>query len=205
MFSKTKNLETAFQHVRLVAIVYLIACFGVSGLIAWQCFRMVQKERERIYVLSCGKVLEAFASDRKENLPAEARDHIRAFHQYFFSLSPDEKAIEANLTHALYLADASAKQVYDNLKESGYYAGIISGNIIQEIDVDSIRLEMTTYPFHFWCHATQRISRASSIVTRLLITEGWLRNTGRSDNNPHGFLIERWKTLKYKDLQVVPR
>jgi conjugative transposon TraK protein len=205
MFPKTKNLETAFQHVRAFAIVFLIACFGVSGLIIWQCFRMIKEDREKVYILSSGKVLEAFASDRKENVPAEARDHIRAFHQYFFSLSPDEKVIATNLTHALYLADASAKQLYDNLKESGYYAGIIAGNISQEIGIDSIRLDMVSYPFHFRCFATQRIIRPSSIVTRLLITEGWLRNTIRSDNNPHGFLIERWTTLENKDLQVERR
>jgi len=37
---------------------------------------------------------------------------------------------------------------------------------------------------------------------RSLITEGYLRNTLRSDNNPHGFLIEQWRTLENKDISI---
>jgi len=152
-----------------------------------------------------GKALEAFASERKENIPVEAKDHIRTFHQLFFTLAPDEKAINANITRALYLADASAKRLYDNLKENGYYAGIISGNVSQAITVDSIMLDSHTYPFYFKCWSTQQIVRPTSIATRSLVTEGWLRNSTRSENDPHGFLIERWNTLENKDLKVENR
>ena len=37
------------------------------------------------------------------------------------------------------------------------------------------------------------------------ITEGFLRNVARSDNNPHGFLIERWRVLENKDLKTLNR
>jgi conjugative transposon TraK protein len=205
MFPKTQNLESSFQHVRLLCIVLIVACFSAGGFITWQSFRMVERAQGKIYILSSGKALEAFASDRKENTPVEARDHIRSFHQYFFTLDPDEKVITANITRALYLADGSAKRLYDNLKENGYYAGIISGNISQEITVDSIDLDMKTYPFHFRCYSIQKIIRPTSLVTRNLITEGWLRNTSRSDNDPHGFLIERWSTLENKDIKVESR
>jgi conjugative transposon TraK protein len=205
MFPRTRNIETAFQHIRLFCIVLVIGCLSCTGLIVWKCLQTMEKEREKIYVLSSGKVLEALASDRKENVPVEARDHIRSFHQFFFTLAPDEKVITANITRALYLADGSAKRLYDNLKENGYYAGVISGNISQEIAVDSIDLDMKTYPFHFRCYSIQKIIRPTSLVTRDLITEGWLRNTSRSDNDPHGFLIERWSTLENKDINVEKR
>ena len=133
---------------------------------------MAERGQDRVYVLTSGKVLEALASDRKENIPVEARDHIRSFHEYFFTLAPDEKVINANLARALYLADGSAKELYDNLKENGFYAGIVSGNINQEIAVDSITLDMGTYPFYFRCRATQRIIRPTTLVTRELVTEG---------------------------------
>lgn len=205
MFPKTQNIESSFQHIRFFSILLIVACFSAGGFITWQSFRMVARAQEKIYILSSGKALEAFAADRKDNIPVEARDHIRTFHQYFFTLDPDEKVITANITHALYLADASAKRLYDNLKENGYYAGIISGNISQEITIDSIALDMQHYPFYFRCFATQKIIRPTSLVTRSLITEGWLRNTSRSDNDPHGFLIEKWATLENKDLKVETR
>ena len=205
MFKKARNIETAFQYMRVYTILINTGAFLFSVYVNYSANRRVDKAQEKLYILSSGKVLEALASDRKDNIPVEARDHIRAFHQYFFTLDPDEKVITTNITRALYLADGSAKHLYDNLKENGYYAGIISGNVNQEIDVDSIELDIGTYPFHFRCFATQRIIRPTSLVTRDLITEGWLRNMGRSDNNPHGFLIERWNTLENKDVKVEKR
>lgn len=205
MFNKTRNIETAFQLIRLFCIVLVVGCLGTTVLIAMQSLRAAERARNTVYILSAGKALEAFASDRKENIPVEAKDHIRTFHQLFFTLAPDEKVIGANITRALYLADGSAKKLYDNLKENGYYAGIISGNISQGIVIDSISLNTNSYPFYFRCWATQQIIRPTSVVTRSLVTEGWLRNSSRSDNDPHGFLIERWSTLENKDIKVEDR
>ena len=205
MFPKTKNIEIAFQQVRLFAILVVVGSLSLSGFIAWQCYRMAERSRSAIYVLSSGKVLEALESSRKDNIPVEARDHIRMFHLSFFTLAPDEKQITAGVGRALYLADGSAKRVYDNLKENGYYAGIISGNISQEVAVDSIELDTRSYPFYFRCHATQRIIRPTSVTIRDLVTEGWLRNTSRSDNDPHGLLIERWRILENRDLKTEGR
>jgi conjugative transposon TraK protein len=156
-------------------------------------------------VLANGKALQAFAGDRKDNIPVEARDHVKMFHQYFFSLDPDEKVIQSNMNKALYLADASAKKVYESLKENNYYTGIISGNISQQINVDSVFVNVETYPFYFKCYATEKIIRPSTITTRSLLTEGYLRNVSRSDNNPHGFLIERWNTIENKDIKTINR
>ena len=166
---------------------------------------MVTHIQERIYILANGKALEAWSAERRDNIPVEARDHVKMFHHYFFTLDPDDRVIEGNITKALYLADASAKRQYDDLKESRYYSNIISGNISQEIVTDSIRIDTDQYPFHFRCYSKQKLIRTTSIVTRSLITEGYLRNVSRSDNNPHGFLIEKWSTLENKDIKTENR
>ena len=177
----------------------------MTTLISISSLRAAERARQSVYILSAGKALEAFASGRKDNIPVEAKDHIRTFHELFFTLSPDDNFITTNIRRALYLADGSAKKLYDNLKEGGYYAGIISGNVSQSIVVDSVTLDQATYPFYFRCWATQQIVRPTSVVTRSLLTEGWLRNSSRSDNDPHGFLIERWRTLENKDIKVENR
>jgi conjugative transposon TraK protein len=127
---------------------------------------------------------------------------VKMFHSYFFTLDPDEKTIETNLSKALYLADASAKKQYDNLKETGYYVGVISGNISQQILIDSVLIDTRAEPYAFRCYATMEIIRPTSIVTRNLVTQGFLRNVSRSDHNPHGFLIEKWETLENRDLKT---
>lgn len=205
MFKKTKNIDTAFQHVRSFTMLIIIGCVLLSGFSLFKSFQLVSAMQSKVYILANGKAIEAFASDRKENVPVEARDHVKTFHQFFFTLDPDDKVIVSNITRALYLADGSAKREYDNLKENGYYSNIIAGNISQQITVDSVVLGLETYPYSFRCFATQRIIRTTSTVSRSLITEGFLRNVSRSDNNPHGFLIERWKTIANSDLKTENR
>ncbi|HEY4287977.1 MAG TPA: conjugative transposon protein TraK [Puia sp.] len=205
MFAKSRSIEDSFQHIRLFTVVVVAGSLLLCGFVVLLSYRAVARAQEKIYILASGKALEAIAADRKENLPVEARDQIRSFHNYFFTLDPDEKVINGNLKRALYLADASAERLYENLKENGYYSGIISGNISQTVEVDSIILDMQGYPFYFRCYATEKIIRPTSLVTRNLLTEGWLRNTSRSDNNPHGFIVERWSILDNKDLKVEAR
>ena len=205
MFKKLDNIDTAFRHVRLFTLIVVICCAGICGFAIYKSFSTVNRMQDKIYVLADGKAIEAFASDRRDNIQVEGRDHIRNFHHYFFTLDPDEKVIRQNITKALYLADHTAKAVYDDLKENGYYAGVISGNISQEIRIDSINMGIGTYPYTFRCYAVQQIVRPTSIATRRLITEGSLRNVSRSDNNPHGFLIERWKTIDNADLSTENR
>lgn len=202
MFTKAKNIETAFRHVRSFTIVVICGCLLSVCYVIYACQRSLAGMESRIYILYNGKVLEAQAGDRKDNIGVEARDHVRTFHELFFRLEPDEQVNRANLRRALYLADESGKAAYDNLSESGYYAGIISGNINQKLEVDSVQVELNSYPYHFRCYATEQIVRTTSTVTRSMLTEGELRDVPRSDRNPHGFLIQRWKTLENKDLRV---
>ncbi|OJV15877.1 MAG: conjugative transposon protein TraK [Dyadobacter sp. 50-39] len=205
MFTKTQDIDRAFRHIRLFCLA-LIGCCTLSACISvYLSYRWAKKVSGTVYILASGKVLEAYASERGENIIVEAKDHIKTFHQLFFTLAPDEKAITANLSRALYLADASAKKQYEDLRESGFYAGIISGNISQQIQIDSITVDASAQPYAFTCRAVQRIIRPTSIVSRSLLTQGQLRPVERSDNNPHGFLIERWVTLENKDIQIQTR
>lgn len=205
MFQQLKNIDTAFRHIRLFSLVLIAACGFICCYTVYKSFQLITQTQERIYILSNAKALEAYSAERKDNIPVEARDHVKMFHHYFFTLDPDDKMIQVNITKALYLADVSAKRQYDNLKENRYYSNIISGNISQGIEVDSIQLNLDGYPYYFRYYSKQRIIRATSIVMRSLITEGYLRNVARSDNNAHGFLIERWNTLENKDIKTINR
>jgi conjugative transposon TraK protein len=205
MFQQAKHIDTAFRQVRMFAMVLVTGCLLLCLAALYETAKTTREAQQRIYILANGKALEAFAADRKDNIPVEARDHIQSFHHWFFTLDPDEKVIAANITRALYLADGSAKKQYDNLKESGYYTNLISGNISQQVTIDSIQVSLESYPYPFRCAAQEKLIRTTSVVTRSLVTEGYLRNVERSDNNSHGFLIERWTIVENKDLKTENR
>lgn len=200
MFRQMKNIDTAFKQMKMFTLSIIISCVLLCCFVTFKSYQLASATQARIYILANGKALEAFAAERKDNIPVEAKDHISTFHLFFFTLDPDDKVIQSNISKALYLADGSAKKQYESLKENGYYSGIIAGNISQQISIDSIALSTNSYPYYFRCYAIQKIIRPSTIVERSLITTGYLRNVSRSDNNSHGFLIERWTTIENRDI-----
>lgn len=205
MFTKMKNIDSAFRYIRGFSLLVITGCIIICCYTLYKSFESVVQMQDKVYILANGKALEAYSSDRKDNIPVEAKDHVRTFHQFFFTLDPDDKVIKTNITKALYLADESAKRIYDDLKENGYYSGIISGNVSQTIQIDSITVNINEHPYSFKCYSKQNIIRATSVSKRSLVTQGSLRSVSRSDNNPHGFLIERFTTIENNDLGVENR
>ena len=147
----------------------------------------------------------ALSQDLSQNRPAEAREHVRRFHELFFTLSPDKSAIEGNIRRSLLLADKSAFNYYKDLSEKGYYNRIISGNINQMIEIDSLRCDFDKYPYSVRTFARQIILRESSVTERSLVTRCRLLDAVRSDNNPQGFIIEGFEVTENKDLQTLKR
>lgn len=206
MFQQFKNIDTSFRHVRLFSFVFMAACMAAACYISYESFKMVSQAQSRIYLLYNGKLIQAVESTRKDNIQVEVADHVKMFHHYFFTLSPDEKANALGMNQALYLADRSAKRMYDDLKESGYYTNIISGNVSQHITMDSIQLVLDQKPFYFKYYGTQKITRPTAITLRSVISEGYIRDdVARSDQNSHGFLIEKWRILENNDLETIKR
>ena len=205
-FKSLKNIETSFRQIRLYSIIFLVLCSVVVVWRVYSSYDFAEKQREKIYVLDGGKSLMlALSQDLSQNRPAEAREHVRRFHELFFTLSPDKSAIEHNVKRALLLADKSAYNYYSDFAEKGYYNRIIAGNINQVLKVDSVVCNFDTYPYQARTYAKQMIIRASNVTERSLVTTCRLLNSSRSDDNPNGFTIEGFTIIENKDLQTVKR
>jgi len=205
-FKSLKNIETSFRQIRLFGIVFVCLCAGITGYSVWSAYSFAEKQRQRIYVLDGGRsLILALSQDLAQNRPVEAREHVRRFHELFFTLSPDRDAIESNIRRALFLVDRSAFAYYSDLRERGFYNRIISGNINQTVQIDSVVVNFDTYPFQVVTYARQFIIRESNITERNLITRCNLINSTRSNNNPHGFMMQSFEILQNRDLRVIDR
>lgn len=205
-FKSLLNIETSFRQLRIFSVVFLCLCAAVTGYSVYSAYDFAEKQRQKIYVLDNGKsLILALSQDLSQNRPVEAREHIRRFHELFFTLSPDKSAIESNISRALLLSDKTAFNYYKDLSEKGFYNRVISGNINQNIRIDSIVCNLNTYPYDVSAYARQFIIRESNITERSLITHCRLLNAVRSDNNPHGFIIENFEIVENRDIRVLPR
>lgn len=205
-FKTLRNIENSFRQIRLYAIVFAAVCIGVVGFAVWHSYRFAEEQRQKIYVLDNGKSLMlALSQDASINRPVEAREHVRRFHELFFTLAPDKNAIESNMKRAFNLADKSAFDYYKDLSEKGYYNRIISGNVQQRIEVDSVVCNFDRHPYAVQTYAKQFIIRSSNVTRRNLVTSCFLVNSVRSDNNPQGFNIEKFAVIENKDMEVIER
>lgn len=205
-FKSLKNIETSFRQIRLFGIVVVSLCAVVAISAVYMSLRFAEKQREKIYVLDNGKSLMlALSQDMNQNRPAEAREHVRRFHELFFTLSPDKSAIQHNIDRALILADKSAYNYYSDFVEKGYYNRIIAGNITQVVKVDSVVCDFNNYPYIAKTYAKEMIIRQSNVTERSLVTTCRLTNASRSDDNPNGFIIEGLTILENRDIQTVKR
>ena len=205
-FKSLKNIETSFRQIRLFGMVVVSLCSLVAVASVVLSLNFAEKQREKIYVLDNGKSLMlALSQDMEQNRPAEAREHVRRFHELFFNLSPDKSAIEHNINRALILSDKSAYNYYTDFSEKGYYNRIIAGNINQVVQVDSVVCDFNTYPYSATTYARQMIIRESNVTERSLLTRCRLSNVSRSDDNPNGFIIEGFTIIENKDIITTKR
>jgi conjugative transposon TraK protein len=198
-----KNIEAKIRLATFVAGGSFLTAIIISVISCSYAYKQVVNARQSVYILDNNVPILARQTDVQMNRPAEYRADVDLFHSLFFSLTPDDNYMEYQLKKAMYLVDESGMQQYNDLKEKGFFNSILSSSSVLTLQTDSIALDMPKKYFRYY--GKLKIDRRSSTVVRSLITEGYLKDIPRSDNNPHGVLITGWKTLENKDLEHVEK
>ncbi|QNF31353.1 conjugative transposon protein TraK (plasmid) [Adhaeribacter swui] len=193
-----KTLENKIKLAFAVSVGSFITSLAVVGFVCFFAYSLINDQRKKIYVLDHNVPLLVQQTNLGVNRQVEMESHINMFHLLFFTLPPDDAYIKNNLTKAMYLVDETGLAQYNNLKEKGYYNSILASSALLTIQTDSIVIDANR---HFRYYAKQRLERETSILKRLLVTEGDLQDVPRTENNPHGFIIKNWKTVINKDLE----
>ncbi len=195
-----KNLENKIKLVMIISGIFLGGCIVISLGSLFIAKTMVDEAQQKVYVLDSNHVpILVSRNGQEETLDVEAKSHVEMFHNFFFTLAPDDKYIQYTMQKAMYLCDESGLAQYNTLKEKGFYGNIMGTNAVFSIFCDSIKFDKNNMEFTYY--GRQRIERRTSILTRQLVTAGQLRRVPRTENNPHGLLVTNWRTLINKDLE----
>lgn len=162
-------------------------------------FNFADNASSTIYVLNRDTPLVAARTRQDVTVDIEAKAHINLFHSLMYTLPPDNDFINENLEKAMYLVDESGLEQMNAMKERGFYSQIITASANFSIMTDSISFNEEDMSFIYY--GTQRIERRSSLVYRVLITEGNIQSTTRTENNPHGMIITNYRTVKNDEVE----
>lgn len=199
-----RNMENAFSLVR-ACFFTVIACNIITVLFCYGYTRWFNaKQNERIYALE-GEVpvMIALGQNVKENREAEAKAQLTVFHKLFFSIVPDMGEIQYNMKQAMLMSDNSVSEEFAFLDENGYFRQICEAQIRCSYICDSIHIDFSRYPYPATVFGRTSIVRPSGSTFRSLVTSCSLRNVLRTDEIPHGFLIENFKVVYNTDIDNI--
>lgn len=200
-----ENFQSKLRSNKIIVII--VSVFSALCVIAAVgfAFAFVSRQSEQIYLLDNGSVLVAQRTSNDSQADLEASDHVTRFHELFFNLIPNTTAIQQNVNRALDLSDVSVNRFYNDLKEQSYYRNLIRNNAIQQILIDSVHVDMGTYPYKAQTWAKVYIMRESNITEYDFESRCELNRVSRTAANPHGFIIQRFEMTRYDKGQTRKR
>ena len=194
------NIETSFRKMKVITVTSVIACvtvcicsFAIAG---WT----IIETGNQVYVIDKGSAVMAQRTEEDANRDLEATDHVTRFHELMFNLSPNTESIKRNTDKALVMSDKSAYDYWSDLSERGFYQRLVSANVSQEIVIDSVKLDMNTYPYEARTYGRLFMLRESNITAYQLETTCRLVDVERSPGNPHGMMIEKFRVTRNENL-----
>ena len=191
------TVESSFRKLKMVVwgALGMAALVAVVAIVYSMSF--VSSHQDNIYVLDkTGAALSATAMDGAlVDRRVEAEDHVRQFHNLMFNLFPNREAIEANINAACEMCDKSAYEYYLAQQERQFYTNLISQNISQYINIDSVKVNTGSYPYRETTYGRITVMRESNMTSYRFVSEGQLVTTGRSKVNPHGFMLEQFRVV----------
>ena len=194
------NIETSFRKMKVITITSVIACatvcicsFAIAG---WT----IIETGNQVFVIDKGSAVMAQRTEEDANRDLEATDHVTRFHELMFNLSPNAESIKRNTDKALVMSDKSAYDYWSDLSERGFYQRLVSANVSQEIVIDSVKLDMNTYPYEARTYGRLFMLRESNITAYQLETTCRLVDVERSPGNPHGMMIEKFRVTRNENL-----
>ncbi len=200
MLNTLNNVDTVHRQQRILTYVCVVLFVVGTAYMYTHTTNLVREQSRLVYANIGGSLIQLTPADEREYLPIQSKAHVELFHTIFYDLDPDPAAIDRQLARSLVLGDATVRELHDRYQEDQFYRNLVASNLSQDITVDSVAVDLSTDPFHFTFHGKLTLTRPTTVTERTLVTEGYLRQVKMTEDNPYGFLIERYQVIENDDL-----
>lgn len=202
LVSQMNRINVTVNALKAVSICSVIlASVVMLGSLVYATY-IIGKSKSEIYVLDSGQSFIAKAQDVSITREDEVYNHMRNFHELLFNISPDRDMIQRNIERALNMGDASVFQYYNDVQETGFYKRMVSTNSFQQIEIQSIDIDMSHYPYPVQVKAFLFINRESNISKYSFISTCRVADATRNRDNLHGLTIENFHVIENSLLET---
>lgn len=187
------NYRSVNRSMMILALIVVIFSMGSTGYMFFEFKKAVEETKKQIYIMDyAGNIF--FGQVERMNIShrfAEYKDHVRDFYNLWYSF--DQNTYYDNTDRALWLIGEKGKDLADEYEAQKVYENVFEKNLIVTVEVLDIRLNPDTRPVSGIIEGIQTIRRGTGEVRRNLNIEFTIMDAqGRSDQNPHGAVIEQW-------------
>lgn len=196
---KSRDLISNAKRDRtIVAVIVFLALITMGTTIIGQYINN-KALKQNLYVIDQeGKAFRLILEEGNisQNRIFEAKAFVKHVLELLFTISPDETQIAYNEQKLTYLAgDDSIQEIIEWFKENRLYTGIIATRTSQNVFINSqediIVEDSGRQGFNVAVKITTIISRPSAKEEQIRYATCKLRQVPRSENNAHGFLVEK--------------
>ena len=174
------TIESGFRRMKFLTLSAVALAVAVPSVSIALSYSFVNRRTGSVYVVTGGEASLARLSDGESVRDLEVRDHVSRFHELMFNLA--------------------GYDYYQMLSETDFYARLIAANASQQIAIDSMAVNMGVYPYEAEVTGKLYVMRQSSITAYDFESRCSLVNIERSESNPHGLMIEKFRVVRNRQL-----
>ncbi|MEE1964587.1 hypothetical protein V1387_18005 [Allomuricauda taeanensis] len=191
-----KDIPASFSLAKKALLFCFIVSLSISiGSLVWTYFTLKHAKNTAFVLTKEGQaalVTIIEKNDIDNYRKPEIIHHIKMFHSNFWEI--DQFNYKRQIDKALYLTGNSGKELFQTLEANGHFAKIATENLTQQIEVDSIKIDDNSYPYKAQFDGKLRVLRTDQKVESIngFRAKFVLYNVSRTNENPHGLLIENY-------------
>lgn len=188
------NINSTYRKVGVLVRSVVIGCVLISLAAVLGAYHYGSARTNQVYILDDNTVLSAISAERGYELEPEIVDHVNRFHDLFYNIAPLQETIDVNEGRAMALVDTDVQNYMDDQKESGFYSNIIRLGVVQQIEPDSVKVNMDVLPYEATYYGKLYFKRATMLYVYSLISTCKVVDIGqRTTANPHGLLMQDYR------------
>ncbi len=186
--------------------VCVIVCLGAMILYRDAMDKANAEKRNEVYVAVNGSIIKAQLEENfSQPLELAHKGFLGLFHNYFFSVEPNQQYIEKNKLKAMEMGDKSVDMLFRLLESKDYYSNLIAGDysVIFDVEESDIEIDYTKDLPQFTLKATVKTLRTNDVVVKKVVTVGKIVQKSYGFSNFTGFKVIDMEVLEFKELRTI--
>ena len=187
---ETVDRNSAVGRVALfVAAIVAVVSVGLA-------LRFVTEQSRQVYVVRQSAIQDADATSASAVVDKMVYYHVVRFHEKFYNLAPNMETIDENINEALGMADESVVIMDNRRKEQQFYSRLVENSIVEEIHMDSLKVNVDTTPYRAHYYGHLYLIRSKAITEYQFESTCRLIDVPRSSTNMAGLRIEQVREVR---------